>query len=139
MPRTRTARCKSPAPAPARAKPQGARVALIGSGPASLIAAYDLVRNGYRVTVFEALHQLGGVLAYGIPNFRLPREIIYEEIDRLAAMGVEFRKDVIVGKTYTVEELFAEGFEAVFLGTGAGLPHLMHIPGRKPGGRLHRQ
>jgi glutamate synthase (NADPH/NADH) small chain len=109
--------------------PTGARVALIGSGPASLIAAYDLVRNGYRVTVFEALHQLGGVLAYGIPNFRLPREIIHEEIDRLAAMGVEFRKDVIVGKTNTVEELFAEGFEAVFLGTGAGLPHLMHIPG----------
>ncbi|HXW15082.1 MAG TPA: NADPH-dependent glutamate synthase [Terriglobia bacterium] len=110
-------------------EPQGARVALIGSGPASLIAAYDLVRNGYRVTVFEALHKLGGVLAYGIPNFRLPREIIHEEIDRLAAMGVEFRKSVIVGKTFTVEELFAEGFEAVFLGTGAGLPHLMHIPG----------
>ncbi|MFZ0960358.1 MAG: NADPH-dependent glutamate synthase, partial [Terriglobia bacterium] len=109
--------------------PQGARVALIGSGPASLIAAYDLVRNGYRVTVFEALHQLGGVLAYGIPNFRLPREIIGGEIDRLRAMGVEFRKDVIVGKTYSVEELFAEGFAAVFLGTGAGLPHLMHIPG----------
>jgi len=109
--------------------PQGARVALIGSGPASLISAYDLVRNGYRVTVFEALHQLGGVLAYGIPNFRLPREIIHTEIDRLRAMGVEFRKDIIVGKTYSVEELFAEGFEAVFLGTGAGLPHLMGIPG----------
>jgi len=109
--------------------PKGARVALIGSGPASLIAAYDLVRNGYNVTVFEALHQLGGVLAYGIPNFRLPREIIHTEIDRLRAMGVEFRKDVIVGKTYSVEELFAEGFEAVFLGTGAGLPHLMNIPG----------
>ena len=109
--------------------PKGARVALIGSGPASLIAAYDLVRNGYRVTVFEALHKLGGVLAYGIPNFRLPREIIGGEIDRLRAMGVEFRKDVIIGKTYSVEELFAEGFEAVFLGTGAGLPHLMNIPG----------
>ena len=123
---------KSPAPSTLTTSaptPQGARVALIGSGPASLIAAYDLVRNGYRVTVFEALHKLGGVLAYGIPNFRLPREIIHDEIDRLAAMGVEFRKDVIVGKTYTVEELMAEGFEAVFLGTGAGLPHLMHIPG----------
>jgi len=115
--------------APEVPTPNGKRVALIGSGPASLIAAYDLVRNGYRVTVFEALHQLGGVLAYGIPNFRLPREIIREEIDRLRAMGVEFRKDVIVGKTYSVEELFAEGFEAVFLGTGAGLPHLMNIPG----------
>ncbi len=124
---------EAPQPTPESASPQhaptGARVALIGSGPASLIAAYDLVRNGYQVTVFEALHQLGGVLAYGIPNFRLPRDIIHEEIDRLAAMGVEFRKDVIVGKTYTVEELFAEGFEAIFLGTGAGLPHLMHIPG----------
>jgi glutamate synthase (NADPH/NADH) small chain len=119
---------QSPAPS-AEPTPQGARVALIGSGPASLIAAYDLVRNGYRVTVFEALHQLGGVLAYGIPNFRLPREIIHTEIDRLRAMGVEFRKDIIVGKTYSVEELFAEGFEAVFLGTGAGLPHLMNIPG----------
>ena len=87
------------------------------------------MRNGYRVTVFEALHKLGGVLAYGIPNFRLPREIINGEIDRLAAMGVEFRRSVIAGKTFTVEELFAEGFAAVFLGTGAGLPHLMHIPG----------
>ena len=81
------------------------------------------------MTVFEALHQLGGVLAYGIPNFRLPREIIRGEIDRLQAMGVEFRTDFIVGKTCTVDELFAEGFEAVFLGTGAGLPHLMDIPG----------
>ncbi len=126
----RTLKSSVPAPAPAVATaPAGARVALIGSGPASLIAAYDLVRNGYQVTVFEALHQLGGVLAYGIPNFRLPREIIHGEIDRLAAMGVEFRKSVIVGKTFTVEELLAEGFEAVFLGTGAGLPHLMHIPG----------
>jgi len=104
-------------------------VALVGSGPASLIAAYDLVRKGYRVTVFEALHQLGGVLAYGIPNFRLPREILRQEIDRLRAMGVEFRRDLSVGKTCSVEELFAEGFAAVFLGTGAGLPHLMHIPG----------
>ena len=107
----------------------GPRVALVGSGPASLIAAYDLVRNGYRVTIFEALHGLGGVLAYGIPNFRLPREIIRGEIDRLRSMGVEFRTDFIVGKTCTVDELFAEGFQAVFLGTGAGLPHLMNIPG----------
>jgi glutamate synthase (NADPH/NADH) small chain len=107
----------------------GARVALVGSGPASLIAAYDLVRNGYRVSIFEALHSLGGVLAYGIPNFRLPREIIRDEVDRLRNMGVEFRTDFIVGKTTTVEELFAEGFQAIFLGTGAGLPHLMNIPG----------
>ena len=105
------------------------RIALVGSGPASLIAAFDLVRKGYRVTVFEALHELGGVLSYGIPNFRLPREILHEEIDRLRKMGVEFRTDFIVGQTCTVEELFAAGFDAVFLGTGAGLPHLMGIPG----------
>ncbi|MBZ5669179.1 MAG: NADPH-dependent glutamate synthase [Acidobacteriia bacterium] len=122
------AQMESPA-LPSAPSPNGTRVALIGSGPASLIAAYDLVRKGYRVTVFEALHQLGGVLAYGIPNFRLPREIIREEIDRLRTMGVEFRKDVIVGKTWSVEELFAEGYQAIFLGTGAGLPHLMNIPG----------
>jgi glutamate synthase (NADPH/NADH) small chain len=107
----------------------GARVALVGSGPASLIAAYDLVRNGYRVSIFEALHGLGGVLAYGIPNFRLPRDIIRGEIERLQTMGVEFRTDFIVGKTCPVDELFAEGFQAIFLGTGAGLPHLMNIPG----------
>jgi glutamate synthase (NADPH/NADH) small chain len=121
---------KTESPAvPAEPSPQGARVALVGSGPASLIAAYDLARKGYRVTIFEALHQLGGVLAYGIPNFRLPRGIIREEIDRLRALGVEFRKDIIVGRTQSLEELFAEGFQAVFLGTGAGLPHLMNIPG----------
>jgi glutamate synthase (NADPH/NADH) small chain len=107
----------------------GARVALVGSGPASLIAAYDLVRNGYRVSIFEALHGLGGVLAYGIPNFRLPREIIRDEVDRLRSMGVEFRTDFIVGKTCAVEDLFAQGFQAIFLGTGAGLPHLTNIPG----------
>jgi len=106
----------------------GKRVALVGSGPASLIAAYDLVRKGYGVTVFEALHRLGGVLAYGIPNFRLPREILHQEIERLRAMGVEFRKDVIVGTTLSMEELFKD-YQAVFIGTGAGLPHLMNIPG----------
>ena len=115
--------------APAVAAPNGVRVALVGSGPASLITAYDLVRKGYRVTVFEALHELGGVLAYGIPPFRLPREILREEIDRLRALGVEFRTNCSVGRTCTVPELFGEGFAAVFLGTGAGLPHLMGIPG----------
>jgi glutamate synthase (NADPH) small chain len=114
---------------PRPAQPDGARVALVGSGPASLIAAFDLVRKGYRVTIFEALHELGGVLAYGIPAFRLPRWVIREEIARLREMGVEFRTDFLIGKTLTVEELLAEGFEAVFLGTGAGLPHLMGIPG----------
>jgi len=116
----------TPPPAPPLSGP---RVALVGSGPASLIAAYDLIRHGYRVTVFEALHGLGGVLAYGIPNFRLPREIIRDEVNRLRSMGVEFRTDFIVGKTEAVDELFAEGFQAIFLGTGAGLPHLMNIPG----------
>jgi len=110
-------------------KPTGPKVALIGSGPASLIASFDLVKKNYRVTVFEALHELGGVMAYGIPPFRLPREILYEEIDRLRSMGVEFERDVIVGRTVTVEELFEEGFEAIFVGTGAGLPWLMGIPG----------
>jgi glutamate synthase (NADPH) small chain len=109
--------------------PNGHRVALVGSGPASLIAAYDLVRKGYKITVFEALHDLGGVLAYGIPPFRLPREILREEIDRLRALGVEFVTNFIVGRTATVDELFEDGYSAVFLGTGAGLPHLMNIPG----------
>jgi glutamate synthase (NADPH/NADH) small chain len=115
--------------APFMAAANGKRVALVGSGPASLIAAYDLVRKGYRVTVFEALHELGGVLAYGIPPFRLPREILREEIDRLCGLGVEFRTNFSVGRTSTVQELFEEGFAAIFLGTGAGLPHLMGIPG----------
>lgn len=110
-------------------QPTGPKVALVGSGPASLIAAFDLVRKNYRVTVFEALHKLGGVLAYGIPNFRLPREILWEEIARLQKMGVVFETDFIVGRTATVEELFEEGYEAIFVGTGAGLPFLMNIPG----------
>jgi len=109
--------------------PTGPKVALVGSGPASLIAAYDLVRLNYRVTVFEALHQLGGVLSYGIPNFRLPREILFEEIARLQNLGVEFVTDFIVGRTATVEDLFEEGFKAIFIGTGAGLPFMLGIPG----------
>ena len=110
-------------------QPTGKKVALVGSGPASLIAAYDLVRKNYRVTVFEALHRLGGVLAYGIPNFRLPREILHEEIARLQNMGVEFVTSFIVGKTASLDELFEEGYEAVFIGTGAGLPFLLGVPG----------
>lgn len=116
-------------PACTKNLPTGSRVALVGSGPASLIAARDLAVNGYRVTVFEALHELGGVLMYGIPEFRLPREVIHSEIDRLRAMGVEFRTDFLVGKTCSVEELFDQGYAAVFLGTGAGLPHMMGVPG----------
>lgn len=107
----------------------GLRVALVGSGPASLICANDLARKGYKVTVFEALHDLGGVLSYGIPPFRLPREIIRQEINRLRNIGVEFYTDYIVGRTSTVDELFEEGYAAIFVGTGAGLPHMMGIPG----------
>ena len=107
----------------------GPKVALIGSGPASLITAFDLARKNYRVAIFEALHELGGVLAYGIPPFRLPRDILREEIARLQRLGVEFFTDVIVGRTITVDELFEEGYAAVFVGTGAGLPWMMGIPG----------
>ena len=110
-------------------RPNGLKVGMVGSGPASLICANDLARKGYQVTVFEALHELGGVLAYGIPPFRLPRDIIAAEIDRLRALGVEFKTDFIVGKTATLEELFAEGYAAIFLGTGAGLPWMLGIPG----------
>lgn len=105
------------------------KVALVGSGPASLIAAFDLARMGYQVSVFEALHALGGVLTYGIPPFRLPRTVISEEIARLQRMGVVFYPDFIVGRTATIDELFEEGYAAVFIGTGAGLPYLMNIPG----------
>ncbi|MCC7156235.1 MAG: NADPH-dependent glutamate synthase [Bryobacterales bacterium] len=115
-------------PSPPR-KPTGPKVALVGSGPASMIAAYDLVRKNYRVTIFEALHKLGGVLAYGIPNFRLPRNILHDEIARLQNMGVEFVTDFIVGRTATIDGLFEEGYQAIFIGTGAGLPYMMKIPG----------
>ena len=101
----------------------------MGSGPASLIAAHDLAAKGYRVTIFEALHEPGGVLIYGIPGFRLPREVVRDEIARLQALGVEFRTNFLVGKTCSIDELFAQGYAAVFLGTGAGLPNLMGIPG----------
>jgi glutamate synthase (NADPH) small chain len=106
------------------------KVAVIGSGPAGLTAASDLARLGYGVTVFEALHALGGVLRYGIPEFRLPKAILDEDVDRLNAMGVEFRTNVVIGKTVTIDQLFEEmGYSAVFIGTGAGTPKFMGIPG----------
>ena len=108
---------------------KGPRVALVGSGPACLIAAHDLAQKGYRVTIFEALHELGGVLAYGIPPFRLPREVLQSQIDKLRGVGVEFRTNVIVGKSISLQELFDGGYAAVFVGTGAGLPHMMKIEG----------
>ena len=107
----------------------GSRIALVGSGPASLIAAHDLAAKGYRATVFEALHEPGGVLIYGIPGFRLPRDVVRGEIAALQKLGVEFRTDFLVGRTCSLDELFEQGYAAVFLGTGAGLPNLMGIPG----------
>ena len=110
--------------------PTGKKIAIVGSGPSGLTAAGDLVQKGHKVKVFEALHELGGVLVYGIPEFRLPKQIIREQIDYMRAMGVEFETDVVVGKTVTVNELMEEeGYDAVFIGTGAGLPQFMGIPG----------
>ena len=107
----------------------GFKVAVIGSGPAGLAAAGDLAKLGYGVTVFEALHTEGGVLSYGIPEFRLPKRIVKREVENLKALGVEFLTNVIIGKTLTVDELFDMGYKAVFIGTGAGLPNFMGIPG----------
>ncbi|MDD4355007.1 MAG: NADPH-dependent glutamate synthase [Candidatus Izemoplasmatales bacterium] len=105
------------------------KVAVVGSGPAGLSCAYDLCLKGYDVEVYEALHLPGGVLAYGIPEFRLPKAIVKREIDRLEQLGVKIHKNVIVGKTLLIDDLFEEGVQAVFLGTGAGLPNFMQIPG----------
>lgn len=108
----------------------GRKVAVIGSGPAGLTVAGELIKEGFEVVVFEALHQPGGVLVYGIPEFRLPKEIVKKEIEYLQQMGVRIEKNVVVGKTITVQELFEEeGFDAVFVGSGAGLPSFMGIPG----------
>ncbi len=115
---------------PAETKDNGHRVAVIGSGPAGLTCASDLVRRGYRVTIFEALHTAGGVLVYGIPEFRLPKAIVEKEIKGLEALGVEIKTNVVVGKTVSIEELQSEyGYEAIFIGSGAGLPKFMNIPG----------
>ena len=108
----------------------GHKVAVVGSGPSGLTCAGDLARKGYEVTVFEALHVAGGVLVYGIPQFRLPKEIVRREIEQLKALGVKIETNVIIGRTITVDELMEEyGFEAVFIGSGAGLPKFMNIPG----------
>ncbi len=107
----------------------GIKVAVIGSGPASLSFAGDMAKLGYKVTVFEALHEIGGVLKYGIPEFRLPNKIVDAELDNLRKLGVEFIKDCIVGKTIKIEELEEQGYKAFFVGSGAGLPRFMGIPG----------
>ncbi len=113
----------------------GQKVAIVGSGPAGLAVASDLIKEGHEVTVFEALHEFGGVLVYGIPEFRLPKSILREEVATLEAMGVKFVKNFIVGRTMTIQELMAnEGYDAVFLGLGAGLPRFMNIPGENLNG-----
>lgn len=113
-----------------KAPPTGKKIAIVGSGPSGLTAAGDLVQKGHQVHVFEALHEVGGVLVYGIPEFRLPKQIIREQVDYMRAMGVEFETDVVVGRTVTIDELMdEEGYDAVFIGTGAGLPQFMGIPG----------
>lgn len=114
---------------PEVAPSNGHRVAVVGSGPSGLTCAGDLAKNGYKVTVFEALHTAGGVLVYGIPEFRLPKSIVQKEIDNLTAMGVDVETNIVVGKTLTVDEIMEQGFEAVFIGSGAGLPNFMGIPG----------
>ena len=115
-------------------EPNGHKVAIVGAGPAGLTCAGDLAKLGYEVTVFEALHMAGGVLVYGIPQFRLPKEIVAAEIDNLKALGVRIETNAVVGRSMTVDELFGDGYEAVFLGTGAGLPMFMGIPGESLNG-----
>lgn len=114
---------------PAVPKQNGHRVAIIGSGPSSLTCAGDLANLGYDVTVYEALHVAGGVLVYGIPEFRLPKKIVEMEIKGLMAMGVKINKNVVIGRSLSIDDLFDDGFEAVFIGSGAGLPRFMNIPG----------
>jgi len=110
-------------------EPNNRKVAVVGSGPAGLSCAGELAKKGYDVTIFEALHKEGGVLTYGIPEFRLPKEIVKEEIEEIKKLGVKIEKNVIIGKSITVDELMEEGFEAIFIGSGAGLPKFMNIEG----------
>ena len=114
---------------PAKPESNGIKVAVVGSGPAGLTCASDLAKQGYQVTMFEAFHTAGGVLVYGIPEFRLPKAIVANEVEKLTAMGVDLETDMVVGKTYTIDEMFEEGYEAVFVGSGAGLPMFMGIEG----------
>ena len=107
----------------------GHKVAIVGSGPSGLTCAGDLAKKGYKVSVFEALHTAGGVLVYGIPEFRLPKTIVAKEVETLKDLGVDVETNVIIGKTLTIDELFEMGYEAVFIGSGAGLPNFMNIPG----------
>jgi len=117
---------KEKAQAPA---PNGHKVAIVGAGPSGLTCAGDLAKKGYKVSIFEALHKAGGVLVYGIPEFRLPKAIVAKEVETLKELGVDMETNVVIGKTLTIDELFEKGYEAVFVGSGAGLPNFMNIPG----------
>ncbi|MDM7926353.1 MAG: NADPH-dependent glutamate synthase [bacterium] len=119
---------------PSMASPTGRSVAVIGAGPSGLAAAGELAKLGHRVTVFEALHKPGGVLVYGIPEFRLPKAIVEQECDFIRSLGVEIRCNYVIGRSGTVDELLRTGFDAVFVGTGAGLPYFMNIPGENLNG-----
>ena len=119
---------------PVASQPNGHKVAVVGSGPSGLTCAGDLAKKGYDVTVFEALHTPGGVLVYGIPEFRLPKAIVAKEVNTLKKLGVKIETNVVIGKTFTVDEVFEMGFEAVFIGSGAGLPNFMGIPGESLNG-----
>ncbi|MBC7263393.1 MAG: NADPH-dependent glutamate synthase [Chloroflexi bacterium] len=119
---------------PPLAPPTGKHVAVIGAGPAGLTAAGDLAKMGHKVTIFEALHAPGGVLIYGIPEFRLPKDVVRAEVEYVQSLGVEIRLNTVVGKLYTIDEMLKDGFDAVFLGTGAGLPMFMNIPGENYNG-----
>ena len=114
---------------PEKPESNGIRVAVVGSGPAGLTCASELAKKGYAVSVFEALHTAGGVLVYGIPEFRLPKAIVANEIKKLEAMGVEVMTNMVIGKVLSIDELFEMGYKAIFVGSGAGLPMFMHIPG----------
>lgn len=125
---------------PVKPASNGHKVAVIGSGPSGLTCAGDLAKKGFDVTVFEALHKAGGVLVYGIPEFRLPKSIVQKEIDGLKDLGVKIDTNMVIGKTLSIDELMSEfGFEAVFIGSGAGLPKFMKIPGENSKGRLLRK
>ncbi len=117
-----------------RKSSSGGKVAVVGSGPAGLTAAADLAKLGHKVVIFEALHAPGGVLMYGIPEFRLPKKIVQAEVDYVKKLGVDIKTDHMIGRLYTIDELFELGFDAVFIGTGAGLPRFMRIPGENLGG-----
>ena len=114
---------------PKKPESNGIKVAVVDSGPASLTCASDLAKKGYEVSIFEAFHTAGGVLVYGIPEFRLPKAIVQNEVDKLAALGADVETNVVVGRTYTIDDMFEDGYKAVFVGSGAGLPMFMGIPG----------